>query len=85
MNLNVSEIKAAMEVHRLDEPPVSRERCKGFPDILDPLGDNCGHGTSCAALLLRVAPRVRLWIGRVVDDHGQIPRNNYYGSVVDVI
>ena len=65
-------------------PAISKDNCCGFPETLNPLADNNGHGTSCAALLLRTAPDVELFIGRVVDDNGKLDNRDSYSSTVEV-
>ena len=65
-------------------PAISERNCRGFPKTLDPLEDKNGHGTCCAALLLRTAPNVELFIGRVVGDDKKLDRENDYNETVKV-
>ena len=69
----------------IENPPISKDNCRGFPDVLDPLEDKYGHGTCCAALLLRTAPEAELFIGRIADDNGRMDKGQDYRSTVEVL
>jgi len=71
------EIQKAMNS---EHPAISNHSCRGFPETLLPLEDKHGHGTQCAALLLRIAPNVELFIGRVATNNGTLYRENKYGE-----
>ena len=57
---------------------------KGFPEELNPLEDNCGHGTHGASVLLKTAPNAELLMARVFDDNGKMPYKDKYPDVVEV-
>jgi hypothetical protein len=63
---------------------ISKNRCKGFPKTLDPCDDKNGHGTHAASVLLQTAPDIDLYIARVVDDTGNIIKENDYEGVINV-
>jgi hypothetical protein len=46
--------------------------CVAYPNTLLPLEDKYGHGTRCAALLLRTAPDIELFVARIFDDKGKM-------------
>jgi len=56
----------------------------GFPKTLDALKDRHGHGTQCAALLLRTAPQVQLFICRIIDDDEALESKHQYAGTVQV-
>jgi subtilisin family serine protease len=57
---------------------------KGFPESLNPLQDQHGHGTHGASVLMKTAPNATLYIARIVDDKGKISEKNDYLNTVDV-
>ena len=50
--------------------------CVAFPNTLLPLEDKYGHGTRCAALLIRTAPDIELFVARIFDDEGKMRKTN---------
>ena len=65
------------------EDVLHKDRCQGFPNQLNACLDKNGHGTHCASVLLRTAPNIDLYVARVFDDYGNIPKDDYEG-IVDV-
>src|SRR5271169_158598 len=57
---------------------------KGFPESLDPLQDQHGHGTHGASVLMKTAPNVTLYVARMVDDEGEISEKNDCLNTVNV-
>lgn len=58
---------------------------KGFPEGLDPLVDRHGHGTHGASVLMRTAPYAAIYIARVVDDDGNLSKNDEYCETAKVL
>jgi hypothetical protein len=50
--------------------------CKSFPDSLDPLRDQHGHGTHGTSVLMRTAPNAKIYIARVANDEGNLIEEN---------
>lgn len=67
-----------------DDGSILSEHCKGFPETLNPMQDNDGHGTHLASVFYKTAPLAALHIARIVDDAGVIPSNNDYESTIEV-
>ena len=57
---------------------------KGFPESLDPLRDQYGHGTHGTSVLIMTAPKAILYVARVADDEGDIRKENDYLNTVNV-
>ena len=57
---------------------------KGFPESLNPLQDQHGHGTHGASVLMKTAPNAILYVARMVDDQGEISEKDDYLNTVDV-
>ena len=57
---------------------------KGFPDSLDPLCDQHGHGTHGTSVLLKTAPTARIYVGRMADDSGNLNDENGYSDAAKV-
>lgn len=47
-----------------------------FPSTLLPLEDKYGHGTGCAALLLRTAPNIELFVARIFNDKEEVEKTD---------
>jgi hypothetical protein len=56
----------------------------GFPESLDPLNDQNGHGTHGVSVLLKTAPVAAIYLARTVDDAGRILDSNDYEETIKV-
>ena len=73
--------------HREIQTAISGKRIKeyqGFPESLDPLRDENGHGTHGTSVLLRTAPNAVIYICRVADNDGNLSNENGYFHVAKV-
>ena len=71
-----------------DESTFIEKNCVAFPNTLHPLEDGNGHGTRCAALLLRTAPDIELFVVRIINDDGkmELGDDDYdYDCIVEAI
>jgi hypothetical protein len=54
----------------------TENNCWSYPDALEPLEDKNGHGTQCAALLLRTAPGIELFVVRIMNNSGNMEKKD---------
>lgn len=72
------------EFRLINEIAIHEKNCRGFPPSLKPLEDECGHGTQCAVALLRTAPYVELYVGRIMQREMRISTDNEYTATAQV-
>ena len=56
-------------------------KSRGFPDSLDPLEDQVGHGTHGAGVLLRTAPNAAIYVARIIDHAGGMDSISHHQTI----